>query len=125
MIHVLASLALSTQIYYMGRFKIGECCDQTISSQCVLSSPACVAQSCGPSSGLPCPLTPLMLSWPLKSLCCCFPEQWESAGAVCSAGLWGSCPSAAALPSAVLRGVIYTLSWGEGLLGSLALVLCL
>lgn len=26
MIHVLASLALSTQIYYMGRFKIGECC---------------------------------------------------------------------------------------------------
>ncbi|NXE37917.1 SIDT1 protein, partial [Ptilorrhoa leucosticta] len=25
MIHVLASLALSTQIYYMGRFKIGEC----------------------------------------------------------------------------------------------------
>ncbi|NXG34180.1 SIDT1 protein, partial [Dromaius novaehollandiae] len=27
MIHVLASLALSTQIYYMGRFKIGKCCD--------------------------------------------------------------------------------------------------
>lgn len=26
-IHVLASLALSTQIYYMGRFKIGKCYD--------------------------------------------------------------------------------------------------
>lgn len=33
MIHVLASLALSTQIYYMGRFKIGECCDPAISSR--------------------------------------------------------------------------------------------
>lgn len=87
MIHVLASLALSTQIYYMGRFKIGECCDRTISSwvcRCLLSPPACAAQSYGPSSDLPCPLIPLMLSWPLKSLCCCFLEQWESAGAVCS-----------------------------------------
>lgn len=95
MIHVLASLALSTQIYYMGRFKIGECCDRPVSSWvcgCLLSSPARAAQSCGPCSGLPCPLIHLVLSWPLKSLCYCFPEQWESAGAVCSvvAGLLGS-----------------------------------
>uniref|UniRef100_A0A803YHB2 SID1 transmembrane family member 1 n=1 Tax=Meleagris gallopavo TaxID=9103 RepID=A0A803YHB2_MELGA len=30
LIHVLASLALSTQIYYMGRFKMGKCHNQTI-----------------------------------------------------------------------------------------------
>lgn len=65
LIHVLASLALSTQIYYMGRFKIGECCDQTVSSwvcRCLLYSPACAAKSSGPSSGLPCPVIHLMLS---------------------------------------------------------------
>jgi len=73
LIHVLASLALSTQIYYMGRFKIGKCCDRTALLEGVQLPPAlsCVCQPCGVSgvqscglslcSGLSCPLTPLML----------------------------------------------------------------
>lgn len=131
MIHVLASLALSTQIYYMGRFKIGECCVRTISSQvcrCLLSPPACAAQSYGPSSDLPCPLIPLMLSWPLKSLCCCFPEQWESAGAVCSVvqDCWalGELPFSCSSPwCCAQRGHLHPVR-GEGLLGSLLWLLC-
>lgn len=50
--------------------------------------------------------------WPLKCLCCCFPDPWELARPFCSVvaeelSSEGARTSAAALPSAVLRAVGY------------------
>lgn len=93
LIHVLASLALSTQIYYMGRFKMGKCHNQTVLwvlLDGIFANHLCgLAQNCKAS---PVACTCLGLSFPLPYLklflvsevfLLWLPRQQESAGPIC------------------------------------------